>query len=388
MIIDYKKELETAAKNMILVHDTELLVNMTVNMIVEKAKVEHASILAYRISEDNYVLNISRGSLSSRIPVGLASLDKENPLIIFFKQGHNERLFKRPAVVYEELKNSLKKNNLPKEIKSLLRHVIYQMETFYAKVCVPISFRDELLGILLLGEKSGARKINLSELEFFTALASYVSMAIKNAQLFKELEAEWEKKHQLFMRTTIALAAAIEAKDNYTHGHTTRVTTLSLLIAERLAERNKKEFNGKFLEDLQVASLLHDIGKIGIPEYILNKSGPLTEDERSMIKEHPLKGVAILKSIKELEISILGVKYHHERYDGLGYPEGLKGEEIPMIASIISVADSYDAMTTNRPYRNRLSRGDAIEEMRYLIGKQFHPRVTSALVELSQEEKI
>jgi len=388
MIIDYKKELESAAKNMILVHDPELLINMTVRMIVEKAKVGHASILAYNKNEDSYILNISRGSLGSKIPVGLARIDKENPLVIFFKQGHDEKIFKRRAVVYEELRNKLKNNSLQKETKVLIRHVLYQMETFYAQVCVPIDFRDELLGVLLLGEKENGKHFTGIELDFFVALTSHVSMAIKNAQLVKQLEAEWEKKRQLFIRTTIALAAAIEAKDNYTHGHTTRVTSLSLLIAEKIAQKYEKPFNDKFLEDLQVASLLHDIGKIGIPEYILNKEGPLTEDERVMIKEHPLKGVAILKSIKELEGPLLGVKYHHERYDGMGYPEGLKGDQIPMIASIISVADSFDAMVTDRPYRRKLSKGDALEEIQYLVGKQFHPRATHALVELCQEDKI
>jgi HD-GYP domain-containing protein (c-di-GMP phosphodiesterase class II) len=388
MIIDYKKELETAARNMILVHDTELLINMTVSMIVEKAKVNHASILAYRKPEDSYVLNISRGSLGAKIPVGLARIDKENPLIIFFKHGHDEKLFKHRAVVYGELRNSLKSNGLKKEIKMLLEHVLYQMETFYAQVCVPINFRDELLGVLLLGKKESGKNFSSGELNFFIALTSHVSMAIKNAQLFKQLEAEWEKKRQLFMRTTIALAAAIEAKDNYTHGHTNRVTSLSLLIAEKISQIYQEPFNDKFLEDLQVASLLHDIGKIGIPEYILNKEGSLTDDERVMIKEHPLRGVAILKSIKELEGSLLGVKYHHERYDGLGYPEGLRGEQIPMMASIISVADSFDAMITDRPYRHRLSKGDALEEMQYLVGKQFHLRPTNALVELCREDKV
>ncbi len=388
MIIDYKKELETAAKNMILVHDPELLINMTVRMIVEKAKVNHASILAYSKAQDSYVLNISRGSLGNKIPIGLARIDKENPLIIFFKSGQDEALFKRRAVVYEDLKKTLKKSGLKKEAKMLLEHVLYQMETFYAQVGVPIDFRDELLGVLLLGDKESGEKFGSDELNFFIALTSNVSMAIKNAQLFKELEAEWEKKRQMFMRTTIALAAAIEAKDNYTHGHTTRVTSLSLLIAERLSEHSHKPFNEKFLEDLHVASLLHDIGKIGIPEYILNKEGSLTDDERGLIKEHPLKGVAILKSIKELEGSLMGVKYHHERYDGSGYPDGLRGEQIPMIASIISVADSFDAMMTDRPYRRRLSKDDALEEIQYLVGKQFHPRVTNALVELCQEDKV
>ncbi len=218
------------------------------------------------------------------------------------------------------------------------------------------------------------------------ALASNVAMAIKNAQLFKELELELDKKHQLFMRTTIALAAAIEAKDHYTHGHTTRVTNLSLEIGEKIIIRkDKKSFNDKLLEDLHIASLLHDIGKIGVPEYILNKEGKLNEQERNMINEHPMIGVTILKSIKELEGSLLGVKYHHERYDGSGYPEGLKGEEIPLIASIISVADSFDAMTTDRPYRHRLSKAGAIKEIRYLAGRQFNPYVSDTFMELCQK---
>jgi HD-GYP domain-containing protein (c-di-GMP phosphodiesterase class II) len=244
------------------------------------------------------------------------------------------------------------------------------------------------LGILLLGGKKNGKKLSPEELDFFIALASNMSISLRNANLFKTLESELDKKHQLFMRTTVALAAAIEAKDNYTHGHTTRVNNFSIKIANRLAQKNRRAVDAKFIEDLQIASLLHDIGKIGIPEQILNKRGQLTLGERNKIKQHPMIGVTILKPIKELENPLLGIKYHHERPDGLGYPEGLKGDQIPLIASIIAVADSFDAMTTNRPYRNALDRDNVIKEIKRLTNRQFDPRVSDAFLELVQEDKL
>jgi HD-GYP domain-containing protein (c-di-GMP phosphodiesterase class II) len=210
-------------------------------------------------------------------------------------------------------------------------------------------------------------------------------MAIRNAHLFKQLQAELDKRKRLFLHTTIALAAAIDAKDHYTHGHTSRVTNYSLAIARRLALRMKDASDPQFMEDLHVSSLLHDIGKIGIPESILNKQGPLDEQEQKKMQEHPLVGAVILQPISELRASALGVRYHHERYDGSGYPEGLKGEQIPLIASVITVADAYDAMTTDRPYRKGLSRMQAVEEIRKQSGTQFHPQVAEVFVELINE---
>ena len=127
--------------------------------------------------------------------------------------------------------------------------------------------------------------------------------------------------------------------------------------------------------------------KIGVPEHILNKRSGLTIGERNRIKEHPMIGVNILKPIKELEGSLVGVKYHHERFDGKGYPDGLSGKQIPLVASIIYVADSFDAMNTNRPYRSALDKQDAINEIRALSGKQFSPFVTDVFLELCKEGK-
>jgi HD-GYP domain-containing protein (c-di-GMP phosphodiesterase class II) len=314
-------------------------------------------------------------------------MDADNPLIRFFRQRLDKKLSNEDALVYDKTKALLRKNIEPK-VRQLLKGALYQMEIFEAFVCIPSYFRGDLLGILILGSKRNGKKFGQDELGFFAALASDVAMAIRNAQLFQELELELEKKHRLFIHTTIALAAAIDAKDHYTHGHTARVTTLSLEIAKLLSQKSKKNFDEKFLERLHIASLLHDIGKIGVPEAILNKEGPLNEQEKKKIQEHPLLGTTILQPIRELEDAILGVKYHHERYDGSGYPEGLRGNSIPLVASIISVADAFDAMTTDRPYRKGLSKKEAIEEIKQASGRQFDPQVSGALIELYQENKI
>jgi len=386
MAIDYKKELETVARRMILVHDPDFLIRMIVRTIVQKVKVAHASILLNHKEKNIYTVTVSRGSLKSKMPVELVHIDRENPLVIFFKENKDKLLFNDRVMVYGEVKKNLRKGNINIDLKKLLEQVLYQMDIFGTTLAIPINFREELLGVILLGSKNSGLKFNRQERDFFIALASNLAMAIRNTQLFKELESELEKKHQLFIRTTIALAA-IEAKDNYTHVHTTRVTNLALSIARKIGSQNKKVLDEKFLESLHFASLLHDIGKIGIPEYILNKRGELTLGEKNKIKEHPLIGVAILKPIKELQDTLLGVKYHHERYDGLGYPEGLKGEQIPLIAAIIAVADSFDAMITNRPYRPALNTLQAVSEIKRLRCRQFNPQVTDAFIELYNEGK-
>ncbi len=388
MPIDYKKELENTARNTIFVHDPDLLIKMIVRMVVSKARLTHASFFLFNKEKQGYQLMAAQGALLKKIPLGLVCIDKDDVLIRFFKEHKSNFIFGREALLIGEAKLALANTKLKAQARRQLAQVVYQMELLEAQVCIPSYFRDELLGLLLLGGKNSGRKFIDEELDFFVALNSNVAMAIRNAQLFKELQYELDRKHQLFIRTTVALAAAIEAKDHYTHGHTSRVANLSIEIAARMATKSRKDLDAKFLENLHISSLLHDIGKIGIPEYILNKRGPLTVGERNRIKEHPMIGVNILKSIKELEGAVAGVKYHHERFDGKGYPEGLKAEAIPLVASIITVADSFDAMSTDRPYHSALSKTEAINEIRNLKGKQFCPQVADVFLELCQEGKI
>jgi putative nucleotidyltransferase with HDIG domain len=244
-----------------------------------------------------------------------------------------------------------------------------------------------LLAVLLLGEKHDGSRFDQEELDFFSALASDVAMAIRNAQLFEDLKREAERNRNLFIQTTIALGSAIEAKDTYTHGHTERVTKYALAIGRQMESSQAYNFPHKFFENLYIAGLLHDIGKIGVPEAILSKQDKLTPEEYEIIKSHTTRGAEILAPLTGFEEVINGVKYHHERYDGRGYPEGLKGEDIPMIAAIIAVADTFDAMTTDRPYRKGLSKESAILEIQECIHKQFNRKPVDALVELFQKRE-
>ena len=386
---------------MILIHDPEVLIKMIARMIVHKVGVSHAGILLYDNVKKTYVLTVSRGEKGLKIPAGFARIDPDEPLIRFFTQHYDKRIFDAEVLELKKLKYSasrglgygkpnpalpagrhgpLASGRLKKEELNLLRGVVSQMEMFESALCVPSFFRDNLLGILLLGKKEDSSRFKKDELGFFSALASDVAMAIRNAQLFKELQEELDKRRSLFMHTTIALAAAVDAKDHYTHGHISRVTSYSQVIAKKMKE--SKNLDEKFMENLEIASLLHDIGKIGTPERVLNKTDTLTLGERNIVQKHPVDGVTILQAIKELEEALPGVKHHHERYDGSGYPDGLKGKEIPLIAAIIAVADTYDAMTTDRPYRKALSREAANSELLRCCGTQLDPEVVQAAVEV------
>ncbi len=172
-----------------------------------------------------------------------------------------------------------------------------------------------------------------------------------------------------YMQTVDALMHAIEARDKYTEGHCQRVAEIACQIAKQL------KYNQWKLEQLNMAAMLHDVGKIGICDDILNKPGKLTIEEYSIIKQHPVIGYDIIKKIRNLENIAEIVKYHHERYDGKGYPEGKKGEELSMDIYIIQLADSVDAMKSDRPYRKALTEDEIIDEIEQNTGTQFHPDI-------------
>lgn len=190
------------------------------------------------------------------------------------------------------------------------------------------------------------------------------------------LRDEQEYFRTIFVQTAEALASAIDAKDKYTHGHSRRVAEYSVKIA-RLAG-----LDSKACDDVYFAALLHDTGKIGIPDTIINKERRLTDEEFAEIKKHPIIGKQILSSISRSPFLGIGANYHHERYDGKGYPEGLKGEEIPDIARIIAVADAYDAMTSKRSYRDPLPQQLVREEFVKGIGTQFDPKYAEIMIRL------
>ncbi len=196
----------------------------------------------------------------------------------------------------------------------------------------------------------------------------------------QEIIAQTEKLERLSMQIVKALSGAIDAKDTYTNGHSTRVAEYAREIAKRVG------FSKKEQDDIYMMGLLHDIGKIGIPDAIINKPAALSDEEYEIIKTHPAVGAGILKNITELPKLMTGARWHHERYDGKGYPDRKSGDEIPVEAQIIAVADSYDAMSSRRSYRNALPQQQIRSELEEGRGKQFAPEYADAMIAMIDED--
>ena len=196
-----------------------------------------------------------------------------------------------------------------------------------------------------------------------------------------EVSEKVEENERLSMHIIQALAASIDAKDRYTSGHSGRVAEYSKEISARYG------YDPDAQNKIYMMGLLHDVGKIGVPDSVINKSGKLTEEEYEMIKTHPVQGDEILKKIIEMPGLCTGARWHHERYDGSGYPDGLAGEEIPEEARIIAVADAYDAMTSNRSYRHVMSQIEVRKEIEDGKGTQFDPRFADIMLTMIDEDK-
>ena len=199
-------------------------------------------------------------------------------------------------------------------------------------------------------------------------------------KLTDEVEKKTKENERLFLHVVSSLASAIDAKDTYTNGHSSRVAEYSREIAGRFG------YEGKQLEDIYMMGLLHDVGKIGIPDAVINKPAKLTDEEYDIIKNHPVLGARILGNIKEMPALQRGARWHHERYDGKGYPDGLSGEDIPEEARIIAVADAYDAMTSHRSYRKPLPQGVVREEIEKGMGTQFDPEFARIMLGMIDED--
>lgn len=196
----------------------------------------------------------------------------------------------------------------------------------------------------------------------------------------KKISEQHEKLKRLSGQIVMALSGAIDAKDTYTNGHSTRVADYSREIARRAGLSKEAQ------DDIHMMGLLHDVGKIGIPDGIINKTAKLTDEEYNIIKTHPVLGEGILKNITEFPQLMTGARWHHERYDGKGYPDGLAGDDIPVEARIIAVADSYDAMSSRRSYRDVLEQSHIRSEMEKGKGTQFDPTFAEIMINMIDED--
>ncbi len=262
----------------------------------------------------------------------------------------------RPLIINDVARDKRFQSNVDKKSRFKTRDM----------VCVPVRIKGKVIGVLQAINRIGGT-FEKEDMRLFQLFSNQVAIALDNARLYEEIR-------ETFHATSEALAEAIEKRDPYTGGHTKRVFEYSLAIGKHM------EMTPKSLELLKLSAVLHDIGKIGIEDRILRKDAPLDADEAAMMRLHPQYGAEIMKHVPQLKEIIPGMLYHHERIDGQGYPRGFKGEQIPLIARIISVADTYDAMTTTRPYRKGLPPEVAVAELKKYAGVQFDVRVVEAFI--------
>ncbi len=241
-------------------------------------------------------------------------------------------------------------------------------EGYHSHVRFPLFVKGETIGVLSVGSRQVAA-FHPDQVATLEKLAAQIAVALENARLVTEMK-------ELFFGIVGALSTALDAKSPWTAGHSQRVTQYSLAIAKEMGIGEKN------LKDLELAGLLHDVGKIGTYDIILEKPGRLTEEELRTMRMHPLKGAEILGSIKYMTEITPAIRHHHEFYNGEGYPEGLKGEAIPLISRILAVADTVDAMGADRPYRRGRSREEIIAELQRCSGSQFDPKVVEAFLNI------
>jgi len=240
------------------------------------------------------------------------------------------------------------------------------------RLTTPLQVLAETTKAIAKGDFS--QRVNLPSRTEIGELASTFNLMSEDLEKFVEqLKQAAQENHELFLGSIRTLAAAIDEKDPYTRGHSGRVSKYSVILAECMGLPDEE------VSKIRISALLHDVGKIGVDDRVLKKPSGLTPEEFELMKQHPVKGANIIRPVAKLREMIPGIELHHEGLDGHGYPYGLKGEEIPMMARIIAVADTLDAMTTNRPYQVAMDLGAAMERVRSLAVKKFDPVVVDAL---------
>ena len=234
-------------------------------------------------------------------------------------------------------------------------------------ICIPLKVKERIIGVMEVINKRGDRAFSERDMALFKPLSAQAAVAIERAKLYADLE-------DMYISTVRSLAAAIDAKDPYTRGHSERVNRFCMVIAKELGLDEKMQKN------VQLCALLHDVGKIGVPISVLRKKEKLTDEDWAYIRRHPVLGAEIISPIRQLAELAPSIRHHHERYDGGGYPDNLKGEQIPLIGRMLAVADTFDALTSERPYRNGLSDKAALEEIEACKGTQLDPMCVEAFL--------
>ncbi len=325
---------------------------------------------------DKFLSSARDGTLSEIAAIFLKKDSDETPYFFRAQTAAGAGTFTVPGGEFSPLIREVARDQKPVLLEKLEGSDFSESEagkiqgvTIRDTIILPLKLQESFLGVIQVANKTGRDPYSPEDLDLLKILGSQIAFVIQNADLFRDLQ-------KAYIDTLSVLTSSIDAKDSYTHGHSQRVTELSLGLG-KLIPLAKED-----LENLKIGGLLHDIGKIGIPEQILNKPGRLSDEEFNVIKSHPDLGVKILEKVEFLGKIVPMIKHHHERFDGRGYPNGLSGTSIPLPARIIAIADTFDAMTSHRPYRRAMEVKDALDEIRRCKGSQFDPDLADLFIDM------
>ena len=360
---NYHKTLLEASKGMVLITDTNKLLYLIVYVVKKYMKLKSACIFHYDESSKGFVLRCKRGESDAQ--KGYV-IDGSHPFIKWLKDRQSGFSYSKDDFM-----------DIP-EARG-------ELEKLGCAACVPSFNKGKLIGFLILGNKISGDSYTGEELELLLTISNEAAIVIENAKNLLELQKLREKEKENYFQTILALARTVDEKDAYTRGHLDEVTRYGVIVAEELIESLKITID---MEELKTALLLHDIGKIGVPDALLHKTSSLTPEEFEIMKQHAEIGARIIEPIEKLKKIGKIIKHHQEKYNGTGYPDGLKGEDIPLESRIVAVVDAYHAMISDRPYRKALPEETALNELKNCRGAQFDPLVVNAFLKAYEKGKI
>jgi HD-GYP domain-containing protein (c-di-GMP phosphodiesterase class II) len=378
---DYMLALKSIAKGMTLIGDTKKLLKLMVRFMSREIRVTGCAIYIFNKTANAYLREVYRGFTSQSI---LNRMDAESPFVKWLIE-------KKEPVSYESIVGWIQGERVfPQRLmlKRTLDQIRVAMEKMGAVLCIPSFLRGEMIGFIALGSKLSGNIYTKDDFSFLVTLANSAAIAFENARMHEELnerikrlETLYKEEHTLFLDAASAFSYAIDAKNGYAHAHALKSSAYAIATTKELEKLLPYvNFNESFYETLRIASLLHDVGKIGIPDSILKKQSRLTLAEEEKLKEHVIIGQRILKPIREIEDSFDIIRHHHENFDGTGYPDGLKGNEIPMASRIIAVCNAYDSMVNGRYHKKPVTKEAALKELEDKKGSQFDPVVVDAFI--------
>jgi putative nucleotidyltransferase with HDIG domain len=324
------------SKNISIMLDSEIFSNsVTITSFVKQLQIDEPK-----------MLNHEKSVLFPKVSIGVHA-DTASKMILSKGKGLIGHVFsEKEALTVNDVCSDVRFESFPYPVKSIL--------------IVPLIAEDTVIGVIIVSDKLNGEEFFSKEIKLISGIASEGALSLKKALLYDEIQS-------MLFSTAEAFAFAIEAKDLYTYGHSKRVSEMAMRMGLHLGLPSDK------LNWIKLAALLHDIGKIGTPEDILHKSEKLTPAEMSKIREHSVIGAKMVEHIKRMKEIAQWIYHHHEKYDGSGYPAGIEGDEIPLPARIISIADTFDALTSDRPYRKAFTKEEAIKIMRQSVGLHFDP---------------